>query len=444
MYINLLILFFFLFTDTGKTPIEWVNSVLNNPNQYFRNSYEKNIFTNLQTKYPNLSVEKAIYDDTKIIGTFKLNSHSYLLVFEIDNSSKIRYIYRSPGTLNVTNLQTIDPDIQIWLGKFFYRLDAGDSSVLNDMLFFDDVQVRYKQIKNKSKIVKILLNDFSNIATPSSIESYLDQDDNYFFNVNFNLIGQLIIKVPPKLVHPPDTDFLQEDFFQEIEKKMFESSHTNNPGLKNKDIVLDIVKKFYKNARLFDNRIVVPYQTQRFDELKSLTYKIIRKEGYFTVEPDISLEQGNNQTFLFNKVINIPYYINNTMEEPIESAIKTLNFGYMLTFGKSFWPEDNIYDIKGTMRYRGFKIHDVSLRTTNDILSLLNIFHNKGSLYYYPSSFKFDKNTIIQKGILFLISNNKMDSDYYHFAEIYIHFKNTDDPIPYFIEIVFYPYIRNS
>ncbi len=440
----ILVLFSNSVSNAQSNSIQWANSVVQNPDQYFKNTYETSIFKKLYSKYPNLSIEKVIQSEKQYIITLKLDNRPYNLVFEVDDNNRIRYAYRDPSSINIKNISQINNNFLIWIGKFFYRLDAADSSAINDMIFYDDIKIRYNQITNSSVIAEELIKDFRKISEPSTIEILEHKNKKYAFNAIFNLIGDLSIEVPDKFVHVPDTDYLQEEFFQEIIgaiKRDFR--HKTNEKI-NKELIIKLFNKRYRDIRVENNQIDIPYQSRRFKKLKHLIYEVIGSYNNNFVIPKITLKEDKiNNTIFVNDAFSIPLYTNQNRNHILIKIRKTIEFSYKMILAGSLWPDIFPSNIDGIFRYRGFKLQEIPLKTNKQWLALWTVLLEKGSLYCYPSKIEIIDNKIKQKSIIYLEQDN--EPFYYHFGEIYLDFENnSNDPIPSKIEFIFYPFIKDE
>ena len=98
--------------------------------------------------------------------------------------------------------------------------------------------------------------------------------------------------------------------------------------------------------------------------------------------------------------------------------------------------------IKGMIKYKGYKIHDVDLQNSEQWLNLLEVLRQQGALYFYPSKIDDVEAHLMIYGLLYVIERGK--ASFYHFGELTVTFsKNNKLPENEF-KLILYPYILNT
>ncbi len=428
---------------------KWGQTFLNNPEKYFRSSYELGIFKNFKSKFSNLKLNKIAENGSQRILDLQIDNKvtQYQLVLEIDEEEMIRYAYRYHENLNLNKNNFSNENILKWIGKFFYYIDSGDTAAIHDMIFQKEVEIIYNKQKKKSIIISNFLKDFPAIVQPTKTD-IIEETSSLAISMVINLYADLYIKIPDKLIYPLDTDYLQETFFNRIINNLRNSIEL--PGDETsltKDELIGIFKRKYKGSNLKNNTIIIPYKTKRFQKLESVQYffsgsffksevdisKIVPQIDLTHNETDGTLELNNSYSMSCSGLSQI----NQKSTEEIKRAIQ-----YIYRMILAISPSNKETLIKGWTRFRGLLVNEVELTNARHWNSFWSSLWDEGEIFYYPSIIDYSKEDITIKGVVYVFPES--ESFFYHFGELTAVYRKNETNQPYALRLVFYPFIRDE
>lgn len=455
MYTTKVILFFLVLISSAiaksdKNALGWAKQFLNKPLQYFSSPYEKAIFQKFNANFSNLRLKNARH----LNGAYILEVHipqlknPYQLVLEFDEHKRINSVYRKLLKANVNYNGNTDPVILKWLGMFFYRLDAGDSAALYDMIFYRDIKIRYKNLSSKREISSSIIHKIPAIVQPNEIN--IQQSAKiYSILISIQFSDDILIQIPYEWAVAAETDKMQEYLYQriasQVDKPELAESSINIPG---KSQLLDHIRQYYPECTIQGDIIRIPYPQLSTTMLKEIRYKITRPIFASGFDPAkinsiVALEYNKDDGIVtLNKTCKISFYNSPKRDsdniDRSEFALQKL-YNMLLLFPK-LNGEGYYSELKGEVLYRGYKIYKLVLSTSQKWANFWAIVRNEGSMYFYPSRIDYLTDELVVEGLLYVIRDNNLDL--YHFAELKAFFPEQENDVAMVLELNFYPFIN--
>jgi|GEM_PF-5040733 len=416
--------------DTADSPRElkrWAKKVWNQPADWFLDPYEKSIFERFQQKYPSPVIESAEKVGSKHLLKLKLTGTNagYTLAFETTAENKIQHVKRYLPEISRGQLDAI-PGAARWVEQFLYRIDAGDSAALMDLLFFNKVLVNYRNISSKSNVAARLVDDFPGIfelrefgiqTAENTVQIQLDAQN--FHGITVNL--------PEHLPGPRDTAADQEKLYKQIVKAMQNASFS-------KQVAVGNLQTVYPNAIKNGNLLTVPYLTSKVSQLNSIRYQLSQSEKGFI--PQVSLSMAENASMKLNRSLVIPYL---GSRSAAEGALPDLNNSLQALYQQILQPSAD-FTARGTLEYRGYTVHTMPLEKSASIAGFFHALQDIGSIYLYPTRIDVRDSRSEIRGIIYVTSRENND---YHFLEWRLQ-KNGNSSLSGVMKLVFYPFIRSG
>ena len=245
-----------------------------------------------------------------------------------------------------------------------------------------------------------------------------------------------------------NTDVLQEDLYQRLKKRITNHAVEEDHPPKTKFQFFQNSLKYYPQAILNGDEIVIPYPLGKFKKLTGIRYYI--PSGFFenpgtdtTLQPEIILDQDSDRsTLIFNKAYSLVYYRSpGIADDDLFRSIRAIQKTYNLLLPGARMPDYNSILIKGNINYKGYQPHSIQINSLSQIMVFLDELAVEGSLYFYPSRIEIQEDRILIIGLLYVIKDDILNI--YHFADTSIIFTNTITPEYSEFKIKFYPYIKN-
>jgi len=448
-----LIIILFIFSSFAQTNIkDWGENFLKNPKGYFQSTYELGIFQKLKSKFSNIKLTDISDLENQRNIEFSIDGKMiiYQLILEIDEQNKIRFAYRNPKSLNLNKSNFSNENTIKWIGKFFYHIDAGDTSLIKDMIFQKDVEIIYNQSRDKSKIISKLINDFPKIIQPTKT-NVKENDESVSIQMIIDLYADLYIRIPKKLIYPLDTDYLQEKLFNRIIFNLNNSNYTfGYETTLNIEELKQLFKNKYKDALIKDNIITIPYENRRFKKLDKIEYNLPASIFSNTIDvkeinPQLKLFYNKDEsTILMNEKYSISFYgqkkIGRKNIERIQQILQEIYVQILSINEEAKFA--NFKSVKGWARFRGLLVKEIQLFDWIKWNIFWSSLWDEGELFYYPSSVDYTNEKIAIKGIVYIFPES--ESFFYHFGELTIIYPEDNHEKPVEIQLVFYPYNRDE
>ena len=432
-----LILLVSLFGWAENTPDtrKWAEEVLRNPTSYFVNAYEREIFQRFQGKFPNLTISGVEQLGGLMLMEVEIGQATapYQLNMEIDDKYHIRRIHRNlPSLKKHRNL--LDERSLEWLGRFLYRIDAGDSAALMDLLFYENVQIRYKDLGSKREISRQLLDDFPGIVETRNI-ALAEKQGVLDVQIDTQLFSGLSVRIPLNLMEDRDTALQQEDLFKRLSAILKSSRTASDQPVS--------IPDFYPEATLAGQSVVVPYLIERVATLKEIQYQLLSGIGT-GADASIELERVNPSTLLMNDMLLIDYHgAGAADEDALGASTRFVKSLYNLFGCRRPDTRDAFHsDLSGKIRYRGYQLHELPLTDPVTWRQLLKAFGKEGQLYYYPSRIDYRADLIKVRGLLYITPNR--DAEIYHFAEVIATAQKREPAIHTQLDLILYPFVKSN
>lgn len=415
--------------DAADSPRElnrWAKMVWSQPSDWFLDPYEKSIFERFQKKYPSPVIENAEKMGNKHLLRLKLAGANtgYTLAFETTTENKIQHVKRYLPEISHGQLDAI-PGAARWVEQFLYRIDAGDSAALMDLLFYGKVLVNYRNMSSKSNIAARLIDDFPGVfelrefgiqSAGNTIQIQLDAQN--FHGITVNL--------PEHLPGPRDTAADQEKLYKQLVKTM------RNRSLNT--VAANNFRKIYPNALQDGNRVTIPYLTNKISQLNNIQYQLNPSEN--KPAPLVQLNLADNASMKLNSSLAIPYL---GSRSAAESALPVLNTSLQALYRQILQPDPE-FTARGTLEYRGYKIHTMPLEKSASLPDFFRALQDIGSIYLYPTRIDVRNANIEIRGIIYVTSRENSD---YHFLEWKLR-KRSTSALDGAMKLVFYPFIRSG
>ena len=416
--------------DTADSPRElkhWAKMVWNQPADWYLDPYEKSIFERFKKKYPSPVIESAEKMGNKHLLQLKLigTNSNYTLAFETTPENKIQHVKRYLPEISRGQLDAI-PGAARWVEQFLYRIDAGDSAALMDLLFFNKVLVNYREISSKSNIAAKLIDDFPGVfelrefgiqSADNTIQIQLDAQN--FHGITVNL--------PEHLPGPRDTAGDQEKLYKQLVNAMQKRSFSTQ-------VVAQNLQRVYPNANQSGNLLTVPYLTKKVSQLGSIRYQLNPATNNLT--PQVQLSMAGNATMKLNRSLVIPYL---GSRSAVEGALPDLNNSLQTLYRQILQPSTD-FTARGTLEYRGYKVHTIPLEKSASLPDFFRALQDIGSVYLYPTRIDVRNSRSEIRGIIYVTSRDNND---YHFLEWKLQ-KHSSSTLSGAMKLVFYPFIRSG
>jgi len=426
----------------------WGKQLLKYPQQFFISSYEKDIFQKFQKKFSHIQFKKIEQYDTSCLIELYLSQGNafYSLILELDKDKKIASVYRNLLKTDIKQGREADEIILKWLGKFFYRIDAGDSAAMYDMVFNKNIDMRYNGLSDKSKIIIKLLEKFTGIVKPLEI-NLQKKSSLYSVRVSFQFSADLFFQIPAELASASDTDVLQENLLNMIMIHMNNNYNTGNAYSipKDRSKLLEQVNRYYPESIIQDDEILIPYPQRITKVLKEIRYEILGEKfdsgfSFSEINAQVNLEYKKDRGLItMNNTCKISLYQTPGIQHyTIEQSEKALQDIFKMILLFPFINAKDVYtNLKGFVQYRGYNVHKIILATRHEWAIFWEVLRKEGSVYFYPSRIDDLENVLLIHGLVYVIKDNKYDL--YHFGELTIRFPkgNTDMEI----NLIFYPFV---
>jgi len=424
------------------TPADWGKDLFKNPGKYFSNNYEKSLFIGFKKKFKNVSIENIIKEDRRSILHLKLKSSSeYLLVCELDKNLKIKRIFRQLKFLSDMDRSIIDKIIIQWLGKFFYHLDAGNKEAMYDLVFHKETKILYKNLSDKKDIIKQLLKDFPAAINPQQLKIEA-VDSKYRVGVFISLGSNIMLEVNSRLANITNTDELQENLFRDLETVFRE----NNQNKQNKFLSLKERIKYitenYPKSHIKEDTLKINYPNLGLKTLSEMNYILAQDNAGPKFSSIIQIKMNEaGSALLLNGRYPLSFYqapgLNKDYKPIVKTAVEHLfnQFICMSFAAKEAYP----WEISGTVKYRGYLYHNLSVPATAKWAALWQELKQEGALYFYPSSIDILENEIVVHGLIYILKDEQMN--FYHFGEVAARFSDFQNLSRINIELNFYPFL---
>jgi hypothetical protein len=455
MYRRKVILFFLVLISSAiaksdKNALDWAKQFLNNPLQYFSSSYEKAVFQKFKAKFSILRPKNA----GQYNGTYNLEiqipqlKDSYHLVLEFDDEKRVSSVYRNLSLANIRYTGETDRVILKWLGKLFYRLDAGDSAALYDLIFYGDIKIRYKNIASKREIISSIINQYPAIIQPNEI-SIQKSSNIYSILISIQFSDDILLQIPYDWANTADTDKMQDYLYQKIVSHLKKSEQVqSSKNIHNKSQLIDYLRQNYPQGTIQKDIIHIPYPKLSTKVLNEMRYKIARHIFDLGFDPTqinsiINLNYNKEDgTVILNNACRFSFYNSPKRDDGItdrsESALQQL-YNMLLLF-PHVNGEDSYSDLKGDIQYRGYKNYRLALSTSKKWAKFWQIVRQEGSVYFYPSHIAFLTDELVIEGLIYVIRDNNLNL--YHFAELKAHFFEYKETTSMELDLNFYPYVN--
>ena len=435
----LMLLFISSLSAAGSTPgtREWAEDVLRNPTSYFVNTYEREIFQKFRGKFRGISIKTARQMNQEIqVSLYIQGVHSpYQLNMFLDKDNNIQQVYRHLPSL-ASYGEMLDQRSIEWLGKLLYRIDAGDSAALLDLLFYEQVEVRYKNLASKQEISKQLLLDFPAIIEARNI-SLAEKQGVLNVAIDTQYFNGLAIRIPLTLTEDRDTAIQQEALYQKLLQIM-----RGEMPVQSRQAALNR----YPQARFVDNHVTVPYLVERVETLSEISYVAPAAPQHQTQlsAAAIQLEAINPSTLLMNEMLLIDYHgADAVINEALTASSRFLRSLYNL-FGHQRLDSSDPFQnrLHGNIHYRGYTIHQMGLTSPVTLERVLKGLGAEGHFYYYPSRIDYKGETVKIRGLLYITATP--DADVYHFAEVIATADKNESTIQTTLNLTFYPFVKSN
>lgn len=450
--IHIFLLVSLAFCQSNKKNLSLGRQFLAYPQKYFVSSYEKAIFQRFKNRFPNINLKDVIaIQNNYLLEIFIVKEKKpYKLMLEMDTQERITSVYRYLSKDIIKSRKKSDAIILKWLGKFFYRLDAGDSAALHDMIFHEKNRIRYNNLSNKSEIVAQLFRKFQSIVPLSEI-NYQEQTSFYSIIASIPFSSDIFFQIAHEWVEVKDSDLLQRNLYQRIISALNKNeSLESSMRFKSKLELLKYLKEYYPETIEQGDIFVVPYPQTLKQEIKEIRFKIkenTKQPGYnsINIDPILNFEFKQDKSILiFNKSCNISYYsppykkIRNL--ERTEQLLKKI-FNMFLLFPFTTHLE-SYKDLTGEVYFRGYDVYKIELTINQQWSNFWQVLRNEGSIYFYPTKIDDFENEIVIGGFIYIIKDKRMDS--YHFGELTIHVSDNMNDISLVMKLNFYPFINRT
>ena len=246
-----------------------------------------------------------------------------------------------------------------------------------------------------------------------------------------------------------DTDVLQESLYVHITRTLRNQNSISFPALPaNKSELLEINKRYYPQAVLNNDTLLIPYPSRKVKELPELKYIIPRdffngSSEQVCLQPDISLTFNRSKsTITMNKSYPMTFYRSPKIRiQSLEQIKKALEYIFDMILPCAFSQIDHKNQIKGIIHYKGYIPHDIDLENDEQFSIFLECLRREGSMYYYPSKVDNLEENLMIYGLLYVI--NDEFRQYYHFGELTIIFNKENFLSQSELKLILYPFIKN-
>jgi hypothetical protein len=336
------------------------------------------------------------------------------------------------------------------LGKFFYRLDAGDTAALYDMIFYEKNTIRYNGLSNKSEIVGKLTRKFTSNIQISKIE-YQEQSSFLSIVASVPFSSDIFFRIAHDWAEAKNSDILQENLYHRIISRLNNTdSAISLISLESRLELLNYLKENYPEGNEQRDLFVIPYPQSLQHIINEIRYKIqVHQPGLgsnpINVDPIIQLEFKQDRGILIlNNTCNISYYSphdhNNSDLHNSEQVLKKIfNMFILIPF---IADKEFNKNLKGQVYYRGYKVHTINLISDHQWSNFWQVLRMEGSLYFYPTKIDDLGNEMIIGGLIYIHRNKRMD--FYHFGELTINIPMDKNGMELSMKLDFYPYINRA
>jgi hypothetical protein len=249
----------------------------------------------------------------------------------------------------------------------------------------------------------------------------------------------------------PNIDVLQESLYNRIIDEIDNpKQELFNSGPKNKLQLLRHSQKYYPKATLNNNTIIIPYPQRIVKEFKEIRYGIPsnylnNKDKTYSLEPVIRLDLNpTKSTLMINKSYLLSYYRSPKIKKnSVHQCSKALQFVYNLILPLSSKNKPTIkQNVFPNISYKGYKSHEIILRSAGEFSAFWASLHRQGSLYFFPSKIDELEEYITIFGLLYVIKDEILDI--HHFGEMTVSISKTYQETITEFKLIFYPFIKNN
>ena len=243
---------------------------------------------------------------------------------------------------------------------------------------------------------------------------------------------------------------LQEQFFVHIQNSLNQNLSLRFKRFENRDQFYEANKFYFREAELSGDSLIIPYPGHKVKELNRIVYLIPpayfskNKNQFKNLTPNINLKfDPEKSTITINNAYPLSYYKSPLLKSDSKAFVQQ-SLQYLYTM---FLPVVHNYSyeyearVMGQINYRGYKIHDFKIKSTDEWFQFLQILHGQGSLYFFPSRIDDLHEKLVVFGLLYVIKNKK--SELYHFGELTLTFSKTSKSKDLEAKLVFYPFIKS-
>ena len=443
---KILLVLFFLLPYSGKGENDWSQKLWQPNVDLFASNYEKEIFNKFHLKFPSIQFKKEQQVQNYIVLDFNILPLNipYSFILELDSLNRIQQIFKNYLSLDTIIHKSNESNIKQWMGKFFYYLDAGDSAAIVDLVFYQNVKLIYKNLKDKSRVISQLLADFSSTINPLEI-SFQEKSSTIMVLLTLQNLNSLMLEIPARLVNTTEIYQLQDQLFKHIQESM--SADELN---KNDEIQLDgFFRKRYSKVEWQNESITISYNTPKIKLLPEIRFSHSSKSGKdqdqerIQVNPILKISKGEElNTIFINDSFALQYFpISNHDSSILQNIAQLINRLFII----NILPANSLKNIfpdsfNSNIQYRGYDVHEFNSANSLGWIKFWAAIQNEGGIYYYPIRIIERENQIWIEGIIYVIDPE--EKSYYHFAEMKTTFLKTDNfPISE-IKLIFYPFLH--
>jgi hypothetical protein len=430
------------FSQTVSINRSWAEELLFNHTGYFSDAYEKNIFNIFKKKFPKARIKDFVFYEQKnfVELTLEIDKKAYVLVIELDGKGKVKGVQRKILDMVLKKDSTVEQLVFKWLGKFLYRIDAGDDESIYDLIFHADTRISYKKIKSKKEIIKHLKADFPRYIQPFQI-NLEELPSSFLVQISIHLAEDIYLEISNTLANITNTDELQESLYKKIASDIL-SVNSDDPSnlITSKKQLIDYLSDYYIHARMDLDTLIIPYPRQGIKELKQMKYLIADKGAKINIDPILYLNEKRKGTLMINDAYPVSSYRSDSGESndlsELRNALKLMYRMFLLEIKSRAVKNDT--DISGIVNYRGYEKHQIRLNNRQQWIHFLHSLRKEGAFYFYPSKLDY-RGQIIIHGLLYVVNENSLN--FYHFGEVITKFSESDEKLKMNIELSLYPFL---
>lgn len=424
----------------------WIKNFWQNPQHYLADDYERSIFQKFTKKFPgaalrNISRKPAGVQRENLIVQLKLSAYVpdyYLLIEKSALAGEVQRVYRYLPQLqdyadeNVAGVN-LQKEYQ-WLGKLLYRVDAGDSAAILDLIFYKDIKISYNRLTSKAEIAAALIRDYSKVVDVRQVDikSHQQRLQVELQTQNFNGI---LLDLPDKFTENRNTDALQNELYQKFTTILRHPAGSTRlpPALRE-----DPLRRF-PGSIIDGNSLKIPYLEKKVAGLPAMHF-LLSTSGAMT--PQINLKVHSSGIVAMNDGLKIPFYGNlGNPRQDLQRLQASLAAIYKLF--TNYPLENNLRkDLSVTMRYRAYRPHEMPDIGGDGWAALLAHLEQQHTLYFYPSRIDLRGGKLRINGLFYAISRSS--GSYYHFAELSVNWRHNTPGKMNDIQLTFYPYVQNN